>query len=479
MFGRQPKFKYMFLVLDLVLTTICFWWAAFSAFQEGYRPEFRLAVVYTFLIGVFIYFLQYNGMYKRHIIVTGVEQTWYLLKSALYSLFFILFICLLFSTGHAPPIFKRDFIIRLFLILLVAEFFFRVVMAREIFLFLARKNFYRPTILIVGGDNIAIKVAKSLFFSSLSSYNVVGFIDDTYTKDDVIFEDLKNLGSLDEIQNVVRQYKVDEIIIAMENVSYNQLIDLVQKCLSTGVVVRIHSPFMDIIGRLLDVERYENIPVVMLSPSKKDGKISFFKRTFDQVISLIGIIILLPVFLGIAAGIKLSSPGPVFYTQNRIGRNGRPFKFYKFRSMHVGNDSDEHKAFVQNFIKDSNTCEPNDIRVFKITHDPRIFPFGHFIRKTSLDEFPQLFNVIKGDMSLVGPRPCLPYEWDCYDDWHKNRLNVLPGCTGLWQALGRSSVTFEEMVVLDLFYVNNVAVRNDIKIMIQTIPAILFGKGAY
>jgi lipopolysaccharide/colanic/teichoic acid biosynthesis glycosyltransferase len=147
--------------------------------------------------------------------------------------------------------------------------------------------------------------------------------------------------------------------------------------------------------------------------------------------------------------------------------------------MHVNNDDSGHKKFVQDFIQNSNACAEKGLKVFKITNDPRIFPFGKFIRKTSLDEFPQLYNVLKGDMSLVGPRPCLPYEWECYKPWHRERLNSLPGCTGIWQALGRSSVSFKEMVILDLYYLSNVSFWLDFKIVLKTFPVIFLGKGGF
>jgi len=193
----------------------------------------------------------------------------------------------------------------------------------------------------------------------------------------------------------------------------------------------------------------------------------------------LALMILSPLFFAIAIGIKLSSKGPVIFKQVRIGKNGRPFDFYKFRSMHVGTDDSRHKDFVTDFIKDKNKEKSKNINVFKIKNDPRIFRFGKFIRKTSLDEFPQFFNVLRGDMALVGPRPCLPYEWECYDEWHKNRLSVVPGCTGLWQALGRSTVSFEEMVILDLYYISNISLWFDFRIILQTFPVVFLGKGAY
>jgi lipopolysaccharide/colanic/teichoic acid biosynthesis glycosyltransferase len=175
----------------------------------------------------------------------------------------------------------------------------------------------------------------------------------------------------------------------------------------------------------------------------------------------------------------LSSKGPVFFRQQRVGKGGVPFDFFKFRSMHVGSDDKRHRDYVTGFIGSSHKTSGDKIEIFKIENDPRIFPFGKFIRKSSLDEFPQLYNVLRGEMSLVGPRPCLQYEWECYDEWHRRRLQDLPGCTGLWQALGRSTVSFEEMVVLDLYYLSNVSLWLDLKIVLRTLPVILFGRGAF
>ena len=130
-------------------------------------------------------------------------------------------------------------------------------------------------------------------------------------------------------------------------------------------------------------------------------------------------------------------------------------------------------------IRNRNKENSDSNEVFRIKNDPRIFKFGKFIRKTSLDELPQLYNVLKGDMSIVGPRPCMPFEWEMYEEWHKNRMNILPGCTGLWQAIGRATVSFEEMVILDLYYISNMTLWLDLKIIVNTIPVILFGKGGY
>jgi lipopolysaccharide/colanic/teichoic acid biosynthesis glycosyltransferase len=234
----------------------------------------------------------------------------------------------------------------------------------------------------------------------------------------------------------------------------------------------------------MDVELYSNIPVIELPQYNLSTPVVIDKRSVDIILAIFSLLIFAPLFLVIAVGIKLSSKGPVIFKQTRIGKNGQPFTFYKFRTMYTEMADARHREFVQNFIdgnnpKESQHHEAKEINVFKIRDDPRIFKFGKYLRKTSLDEFPQFVNVLKGEMSFVGPRPCLPYEWDQYEDWHKKRLNILPGCTGLWQALGRNSVTFEEMVILDLYYNSNLSLWLDFKIILKTFPVIFLGKGGY
>ncbi len=224
-----------------------------------------------------------------------------------------------------------------------------------------------------------------------------------------------------------------------------------------------------------------------LSPDHSSKKFSqFFKRVLDVVSSLLAIVILSPLLVVIAAVTKLTSKGPVLFRQERVGLFGKRFTFLKFRSMHVDCDQTTHKEYVTKLITESRNGRANgngsalpQNGVYKLTNDSRITPVGRFLRKTSLDEFPQFFNVLKGDMSLVGPRPPIPYECEKYDVWHKRRiLEVKPGITGLWQVKGRSSTTFDDMVRLDLNYVTHWSLLLDLKILFQTPFAVLKGKGA-
>ena len=207
------------------------------------------------------------------------------------------------------------------------------------------------------------------------------------------------------------------------------------------------------------------------------------KRLMDIAGSLAGIFLCLPVFLAIAVVIKLTSKGPVFYRQVRLGQYGKKFTFLKFRSMHFQNDPSIHEQYVKQFIAgatDANQDHSGSQKPYKLIADPRVTTVGRFLRKTSLDELPQFFNVLKGEMSLVGPRPPLIYEYECYDLWHKERLvAVRPGITGLWQVDGRSRVTFDEMVRLDIRYARSWSLWLDIKLLLRTPYAVFSADGAH
>ena len=202
------------------------------------------------------------------------------------------------------------------------------------------------------------------------------------------------------------------------------------------------------------------------------------KRSVDIVAGLAVFTLLGPLFIFLALAVRFSSPGPVLFRQVRLGRDGKPFTFYKFRSMHHKNDDGAHREFARDFIS-GDMCSDDDTTVFKMVRDPRITAIGCFLRRSSLDELPQFWNVLKGEMSLVGPRPPISYELEHYQDWHKDRLKVKPGLTGLWQVSGRSSVGFDEMVMLDLYYIGHWNLKLDLKIMARTLPVMVKGEGAY
>lgn len=211
----------------------------------------------------------------------------------------------------------------------------------------------------------------------------------------------------------------------------------------------------------------------------------YVKRAMDIVFSLLAILFLSPAFLVIALAIKLTSEGPVFFRQSRVGQYGKHFTFLKFRSMYINNDPKVHQEYIKKFIKEkaaygSNGAVGDSNAVYKVTNDHRVTSVGAFIRKTSFDEIPQFFNVLKGYMSLVGPRPPIPYELESYDPWHRRRIMELkPGITGLWQISGRSSTTFDDMVRLDLRYTREWSLWLDLEILLKTPWVVVSGKGAY
>ena len=221
----------------------------------------------------------------------------------------------------------------------------------------------------------------------------------------------------------------------------------------------------------------------LLEGNRNKGLSRKMKRLIDIVGSLLAVILFSPIILAVAAAVKCTSEGPVLFRQQRIGQWGETFTFLKFRSMQVMQAENPHKAYIEKFIRENqsaNGTAGEEAPVFKLTDDPRVTPVGRFIRKTSLDELPQLFNVLRGEMSLVGPRPPVPYEFEIYDVWHRMRmLTVKPGITGLWQVCGRSSTNFDEMVRLDLKYVTDWSLWQDIKIILRTPWAVIAGKGAY
>ena len=202
------------------------------------------------------------------------------------------------------------------------------------------------------------------------------------------------------------------------------------------------------------------------------------KRLLDVLIALGLILLFGPLMLLIALGIRISSPGPIFYHQKRIGKNGKPFTMLKFRSMQIVNNPDLHRQYVQKLIKEDTQPRALGKRNLKILNDARITGLGKYLRKFSLDELPQFFNVLKGEMSIVGPRPPLPYEYDVYQGWHQQRLKVLPGITGLWQVKARNAVSFDDMVRIDMEYIQTMSLWLDLKIIFLTPIEMIRGKGA-
>jgi exopolysaccharide biosynthesis polyprenyl glycosylphosphotransferase len=229
-----------------------------------------------------------------------------------------------------------------------------------------------------------------------------------------------------------------------------------------------------------EVSRSATRLFLVADTSRLRGWQGLAKRVLDIVLASVALLLTGPLLLIIALLVRRSGPGPIFFVQERLGKHGRPFRFYKFRTMVHNSDDAIHRQFAALFINGDQQGvhrQNGNRKVYKLCRDPRVTKVGRWLRRTSLDELPQLFNILRGDMSLVGPRPPIAYEIEHYQPWHLERLKVTPGLTGLWQVSGRSSVPFEEMVRLDVQYINSWSIWQDLRILLKTVPVVLQGTG--
>jgi exopolysaccharide biosynthesis polyprenyl glycosylphosphotransferase len=287
------------------------------------------------------------------------------------------------------------------------------------------------------------------------------------------------IGDLSGLCDAIRDSRADEVVITDPTVSGDALFEVMMGLGRKGVEFRIAPSLFNVLPRKTEIDQIGALPMITLFRSPLSSVARIVKRTSDIVIAGLTSILLLPFTLITIILIKLDSRGPVFYTQERVGMDGRIFLFYKFRTMHAGSDDSIHREFQRQYI--AGRAEANhgddDRPVYKLPADSRITRVGKFLRRTSLDELPQLLNVLRGDMSVVGPRPPIPYEVESYDLWHRKRLDMKPGMTGLWQVSGRNRLPFEEMVRLDLYYIENWSLLLDVRIILRTMLVMLRGDG--
>lgn len=480
MFKQYPKYKFVLAFCDYILLLMAWVLAIYIRFygvplmellsRPLVRTQGALILVYSL---VWIVIFQHFNLYKLDHFMAFGEQVISIFKSLVYGLIGLILIT--FVVKRLDFVESRLVLAMFVAIGLVAVVGFRTLVFRRLFAFASQKKILRRKVLIVGCDRTAKMVAAQIVLDDSHGFDVVGFANDDVAEGERVFEDLKNLGKLSELNELVERFDIDEIIIAESDVTHNALLEIIDKAQNTKADVRLVSELYNIIPEKVLLEKYLGIPIVKMPQNYENALFSAYKRVFDVVVTLFGLVFLFIPFLLIAIIIKLTSEGPVFYNHTRIGKDCKPFEFYKFRTMYAGNDDSSHRAFVSDLIQG----EAGDKPVKKIENDPRVTSIGRFLRKTSLDELPQLFNVLKGDMSLVGPRPCMPYELEQYQDWHRRRLSVIPGCTGLWQVAGRSAVDFNDMVILDLFYIDNMSPLFDLRIIFRTLPVMLLAKGGH
>jgi undecaprenyl-phosphate galactose phosphotransferase len=340
---------------------------------------------------------------------------------------------------------------------------------------LLRRRFRRQA-LIIGGDAEAERLIGRIIRSD-APFWVVGTVG-TGAAEGNAFRGKPALGRMGEVEPLVGRMAVQEVIITDPSIEKPDLIRLIDGLTTRGIGVWFVPQLMPIIDVKLHIDRLCGRPMIRLGSHRYQGLFRKIKHSVDAVAALIGCTVALPLFIAFAAAIRLTSPGPVFYRARVVGKGGRFFSMYKFRTMVTGASHTIHREFVARMIR-GEIAPDGSGRTLKITNDPRVTGIGRILRKTSLDELPQLINVLRGEMSLVGPRPCLPYEYKLYKEWHKKRTSVRPGITGLWQVVGRSEVSFEDMILLDLYYIYNRSLELDLTILLETVFVVLRKKGAH
>ena len=328
----------------------------------------------------------------------------------------------------------------------------------------------RQRTLILGSGQVAGQVVDKLENNEQFGLVPVGMVDDEVH--DVGTPDLPWLGRFKDLDKIIEQQQIDRVIIAFSRSSHEQLLESIRACRDAGVAIDVVPRLFEFLDGVRALDQVGGLPVLSIGAANLTSASMAAKRALDLVGSLLAIGLLSPLMLAIGLAIKLESRGPVFFRQPRAGRRRSSFRLIKFRSMYV--DAEQRKAEMESLN------EAKDGVMFKIREDPRVTRVGGFLRRYSLDELPQLFNVLRGEMSLVGPRPLIFPETDALEEhWHLRRLELRPGLTGPWQIYGRSQSPFQEMVRFDYQYVAGWSLARDIEILLATLPAVFSGRGAY
>jgi exopolysaccharide biosynthesis polyprenyl glycosylphosphotransferase len=380
-----------------------------------------------------------------------------------------LFFAVTSVTRTADAGLPRLFVFWLFAIIVITA-------GRAIARTLARRTMsYVQNTIIVGAGDVGQLVAKKLRHHPEYGLNLVGFVDDEPKERPLSLNDLALLGGPERLPQLVRILDVERVIVAFSNDSHEEMLDLIRSLKDLDIQIDLVPRFFEVIGTNIGIHTAEGLPLIGLPPLRLSNSSVILKRAMDLSLAIVGLVLLAPLFAAVAIWIKLDSKGPIFFRQLRVGRGDQTFEVLKFRTMAA--DAEERKHEFASLNK--HACDEGDPRMFKIPNDPRITRAGGWLRRFSMDELPQLVNVVKGDMSLVGPRPLILEEDQHVLDWRRNRLNLKPGITGLWQVLGRDDIPFEEMVRLDYVYVTTWSLLNDLKLILRTLPAVFRTRTSY
>jgi exopolysaccharide biosynthesis polyprenyl glycosylphosphotransferase len=405
-----------------------------------------------------------RGLYGIRLTGSWFRQTWTIVSSGTLGLAFLITYYFVFQ----PQSSSRLIVLFVWASAIVVLCTARLIVSSAMGI-LYRLGLGETRLLVVGSGRLGKMIMQHIVANPNLGYNIVGFLHDM-NEPPSDFGRFKMLGTLDDLGMVIRSMQIDEVIIALPSNLHQQSIRSVRLCERLGTSFKLVPDLYELSLSRIDMEAIEGIPLIGIKQVSINSMQQIVTRVADIIVALLVMIIGFPIWLCIALAIRLSSSGPILYEHTRIGLNGRPFKVYKFRSMYKNADTRLADLMAHNEV-------PGPL--FKIKDDPRITPVGKFLRHTSFDEIPQLFNVIKGEMSLVGPRPSLPQEVAQYEEWQKGRLAVKPGMTGLWQVRGRSDISFDEGVLMDLYYIENWSLRLYFQTLLRTIPAVLFHRGAY
>lgn len=419
------------------------------------------------LIPVWLVTIAALGLYDRRHLLGGTEEYQRIFRACTYCVLFVII------AGFLVPTFviARGWLVLGWLFTFLFVSFGRFGLRRVVYR-LRRHGWFLSSAVIVGANREGMSLAQQFLGWATSGLHVVGFIDQKLHPGTTVWRDLCVLGPVDQLDQIVREHSVEEVILASSAVSVrDNLLQLFQRFgVSNQLNLHLSSGLYEIITTGLTVREFAYVPLVGVNKVRLTGMDEAFKFLLDYILTIMGLVLLAPLLCLIALAIRLDSPGPVFYQRRVMGVGGKQFGAYKFRTMHVNGDA---------ILATRPDLGPELARNYKLKNDPRVTRVGRFLRRTSLDELPQLFNVLRREMSLVGPRMITPEEMKKYDRWGLNLLTVKPGITGLWQVSGRSDVTYEERVQLDMFYIRNWSIWFDLQLLGRTIPAIISGVGAY
>ena len=330
------------------------------------------------------------------------------------------------------------------------------------------RRFAAERCLIVGSGRVASHLVHMIQRHPEHGVELVGYVDGARNGDDLIAGELPFLGDLSSLEDVCRRHQLERVLITFSSLSHEHLLAVIRASKLIGLKITVVPRLFEMLGHAVEIDQVQGMTLLGLRGLGRTRSSLAAKRAIDVVVAAVAIVALAPVLAILAILVRLDSPGPVLFRQQRMGRRNRPFRLLKLRTMVDGAD-----AMKLELLELNEAQAP----MFKIRHDPRVTRVGRFLRATSLDELPQLWNVLRGDMSLVGPRPLVPDENDQLIGWHRARLELTPGLTGPWQVLGRTAIPFGEMVKLDYHYVADWSLWNDVKLLVRTIPVVVRRRG--